>query len=341
MISSGRAVRPEIDMSVAGLAKDIQKILDDGSLILVVSHVDPDGDSIGTQLAFGRYLQSLGKEVLMVRDSVIPSKYQFLPGVESIVEIGSLNTQNGFDTAVVLECPNRDRMGAVARLMTPSMRVINIDHHPANVLEAEVNWVDTALSSVGEMAFEFFSLVGYSIDSEVATQLYTAILTDTGRFRYSCTGPRTLEIAGELVRAGADARMICDQVYFEMDPELVQLTGELLGNLEYRENGRVCFMSLTREILTRTGASPSDTEGLVDYTLYPRGVEVGALLRDIGPKLTKISLRSRPGTDVARVASGLGGGGHMNAAGCDIDLPIEAAKDKIIELLQEARESQV
>jgi len=328
-------------MSVAGLAQEIQTILDKSRRILVVSHVDPDGDAIGTQLAFGHYLRDLGKEVLMVRDSVISSKYLFLPEVDSIFEIESLGNQSAFDVAVVLECPTRDRMGAVAQLISPNTRVINIDHHPANILEAEVRWVDTALSSVGEMTFEFFQSVGYTVGPEVATQLYTAILTDTGRFRYSCTGPRTLEIAGELVRAGADAREICDHIYFEMTPELVQLTGELLHGLEYRNDGRVCFMTLTRDLLARIGVDPSDTEGLVDYTLYPRGVEVGALLRDIEPQLTKISLRSRPGIDIAAVAARLGGGGHVNAAGCDIELSIEAAKDKIIQLLQEARESQV
>ncbi|MCD6249259.1 MAG: bifunctional oligoribonuclease/PAP phosphatase NrnA [candidate division Zixibacteria bacterium] len=326
---------------MAELTQEIRTILNESHRTLVVSHVDPDGDAIGTQLAFGHYLRDIGKEVLIVRDSIISSKYLFLPEVDSIIEIESLNNQNDFDVAVVLECPTPDRMGAVAQLISPNTRIINIDHHPANILEAEVSWVDTSLSSVGEMTFEFFQSVGYTICPEVATQLYTAILTDTGRFRYSCTGPRTLEIAGELVRSGADPREICDHVYFEMTPELVQLTGELLHDLEYRNDGRICFMTLTRDHLARTGVDPSDTEGLIDYTLYPRGVEIGALLRDIEPQLTKISLRSRPGIDVAVIAARFGGGGHVNAAGCHVELPIEAAKDKIIQLLQEARESQV
>lgn len=328
-------------MSLVGMTRDIQSLLEGSQRILVASHVDPDGDAIGTQLAFGHYLRSLGKDVLMARDSSIPSKYQFLPEIDMISDVAKLGEQARFDAAVVLECPNPDRLGSVAGLISAGTRVINIDHHPANVLEAEVNWVDTVPSSVGEMVFEYFRQTEYSVGQEVATQLYTAILTDTGRFRYSCTSPRTLEIAGALVRAGADARTICDQVYYDMAPELVRLTGEVLCGLEYHDDGRICLMTLTRDTLAQTGASPSDTEGLVDHTLYPRGVQVGALLRDIGPKLTKVSFRSRPGTDVAKLASKFGGGGHVNAAGCSIELPVEAAKDRIIELLREARESQV
>ncbi len=328
-------------MSLLEITLEIQRLLEGSRRILVASHIDPDGDAVGTQLAFGHYLRGLGKDVLMARDSSIPSKYQFLPEIDLISDVAKLKDQARFDTAVVLECPNSDRLGSVAALISPDTKVINIDHHPANVLEAEINWVDTVPSSVGEMVFEYFRRADYAVGAEVATQLYTAILTDTGRFRYACTSPRTLEIAGELVRAGADARAICDQVYYDMAPELVRLTGEVLCGLEYHDDGRICLMTLTRDTLAETGASASDTEGLVDHTLYPRGVQIGALLRDVGPKLTKVSFRSRPGTDVAKLASKFGGGGHVNAAGCSIELPVEAAKNRIVELLREARESEV
>jgi phosphoesterase RecJ-like protein len=214
--------------------------------------------------------------------------------------------------------------------------VINIDHHPDNVLPAKVSWIDTEASSVGEMAYEYFRSVNYQIDPDVATQLYTAILTDTGRFRFESTSAQTMAVTGELVRAGADPRYISDQVYYSQDPALLRLTGTVVSRPEYYADGQICCLVLTRELMDRYGVKASDTEGLVDYSLYARGVKIGALLRDIDDRTTKISLRSRNGCDVSKVAGSLGGGGHPNAAGCRINLPLEAAKPELVKMLQEA-----
>jgi len=332
-------VKTETDRSLSHLVLRIRDILKASRRVMVVSHLDPDGDAIGTQLAFGHYLRDIGKQVLMVRDSEIPGKYLFLPEIKAIIPVGKIDTSQAFDTALVLECPCRERMGAAAGLLSDQTTVVNIDHHSSNSLSADVSWVDITASSVGELAFEYFRAVDYAIGPEVATQLFTAILTDTGRFRFECTSPRTLAVAGELVRAGADPRMICDRIYYDFDPATVLLTGLVLSRLEYHDNGRLCFMTLTHDMLQQSGADPSNTEGLVDYTLYPRGVEVGALVREIDSGTTKISLRSRAGIDVASLAKQLGGGGHPNAAGCRLPMPVEAAKRELVRLLQEARET--
>ena len=317
----------------------IRTLLENCRRPLVVSHIDPDGDAIGTQLAFGEYFRRIGLRPVLVRESKIPSKYQFLPGIETIIPVDGVTDGEPFDLAVVLECPSPDRLGSAARLIGKATTVINIDHHQDNVLEAAVSWVDVSASSVGELAFEYFRGVGFEIDPMVATNLYTAILTDTGRFRFESTTPRTLAIAADLVRAGADPRNITDRVYYDVDPAVMKLTGRVLSGLEYFDKGRLCIMSLTREMLQETGADIANTEGLVDYSLFTSGVTVGVLLREIDPTRTKVSLRSRDGYDIAAVAARWGGGGHRSAAGCTVKLPLAETRRELVKLLQEFHEA--
>ncbi|MEW5795454.1 MAG: bifunctional oligoribonuclease/PAP phosphatase NrnA [Candidatus Zixiibacteriota bacterium] len=317
----------------------IQQILEQCRRPLVVSHIDPDGDAIGTQLAFGSYLQAIGKSVNMLRESDVPAKYLFLPGVEQIAVAGGIDQTVSYDVAVVLECPSLNRLGTVARFIGEATKVINIDHHPENELQADVSWVDVKASSVGEMAYDYFRQVGFEIEADMATNLYAAILTDTGRFRFESTTPHTLAVAGDLVRAGADPRMICDRVYYDVDPAVMKLTGRLLSALEYYGDGRICIMPLTRQMLVETGASIANTEGLVDYAMYTRGVQAGALLRELENGHTKVSLRSRNSFDIAAIAGLFGGGGHPNAAGCTVKLPLELAKREIVRLLLEAHDA--
>ncbi len=317
---------------------DIRGLLESCQRILVVSHIDPDGDAIGTQLAFASYLRSLGKEVFPVRESEVPAKYRFLHGIDSITDVNSYDKDFSVATALILECPNVTRIGQAIRFLTPDAKIVNIDHHQDNEGFGNVNWVDTRASSVGEMAFEYFSQVGYRISTETAEQLYTAILTDTGRFRYSSTSSRTMAVAGRLVEAGANPQKICDNVYYNMWPSTMKLIGKVLNSIEFFDKGSICLLTLTRQMLDQCGAEDSESEGIVDFTLFTKGVLVGALLKGGNPGRTKVSLRSRDDIDVAALASRFGGGGHPNASGCFIPLPLPEAKKELIKLLREARD---
>lgn len=310
----------------------IRSIIDASESVLVVAHIDPDGDSLGTQLAFGAYLKDLGKTVTMLRDGEIPHKYQFLHGVQSIGHIKDVAGQPEFDTAVVLECPSLKRVGRPAKFLSGDVRVINIDHHLDNDQFGEVVWMNTGASSVGEMAAEYFSVVGYELRAEVAELLYTAVMTDTGRFRFSSTSARTMVTAGKLIEAGADPQRICDAVYFDVKVEAIKLMGKVLNGIEFHDQDRVCVLTLTKEIVSASGASVSDAEGLVDYTLFSRGVIIGILVKELDSSTTKVSLRSKNGIDVAALAGRFGGGGHANAAGCVVPLDLQKAKAEIIKL---------
>ncbi|PWB75976.1 hypothetical protein C3F09_01575 [candidate division GN15 bacterium] len=317
-------------------AEAMNRVFDKARRILIVTHIDPDGDAIGTQLALGEFLRARGKHVFMVRDSDVPDKYDFLPNVGDIVETRTLGAEAAVDAVLVLECPNLQRIGTAARMLTPGIPVINIDHHRDNAMFGDVNWVDIQPSSVGEMAFEYLRQIGFAITPTMAECLYTAILTDTGRFRYSSTSPRTMTVAGELMALGADSRKICDLVYYNMRISTLTLMGKVLNGIEYHAGGKVAVLTLTREMLAEAGAEESESDGLVDLTMVGRGVTAGALLKEIDTTHTKASLRSTNGVNVAAIAYRFGGGGHFNAAGCTIPMALPQAKEAVIRLLSEA-----
>ncbi|MCB2229135.1 bifunctional oligoribonuclease/PAP phosphatase NrnA [bacterium] len=314
----------------------IRSRLEAAHKIFVVSHLDPDGDALGSQLALGEYLGKIGKEVYLLRDSEVPEKYAFLPGVENIRRAEELPEDFAVDTAVLLECPSLHRAGSSAKFLTNGVEIINIDHHPDALELGTINWIETEMSSVGEMIFEYLQAVDQPISKEMATALYTAIMTDTGRFRYPSTTRRTMEIGGALIEAGADPRRICDKVYYDMRPSTVALMGRILNTVEFHLDNRVCLLSMSSEMLNETGAGISEAEGVVDFTLYGRGVLAGAFLKEAGESATKVSLRSKNGVNVGEIARQFGGGGHFAAAGCMIEQPMKEAKATLLTLLEKA-----
>jgi phosphoesterase RecJ-like protein len=319
----------------APIAEIRQRLLA-GRRVLVATHIDPDGDAIGTQLAFGNYLRDAGQETILLRDSEIPRKYGFLAGISDIRTVADYDGEKTFDVALILECPSRKRLGRVAELIDSDSVIINIDHHLNGDLFGVVNWVDEKASSVGEMAWRYFRQVGYPLSPVVAEQLFTAVLTDTGRFRYDSTTPEAMACAGDLIAAGANPQKICDEVYFNIDPTAMKLTGKVLSTIEFCDQGRICLLTMTKKMVEETQANHSDSEGLVDYTLFNRGVTAGALLREINETRTRVSLRSARPIDVARVAVAAGGGGHAQAAGCTLALGLEKSRERVIEMLREA-----
>ncbi len=319
---------------------EMLSLLNEAHNVLVASHIDPDGDALGTQLAFAAYLRREGKNVTLLRDAEIPEKYRFLHGITQIPPVEQYAGRSSFDSAVILECPNIQRIGRSSRLLSEDTVILSIDHHQDNDEFGRINWINTSASSVGEMAFEFFERVGFEIDPHVAEQLYTAILTDTGRFRFKSTSARTMEIGGRLIEAGANPQDICDQVYFNMSPETIKLTGKVLNSISFFSREQICVMSLTQQMLKESGAKDSDSEGLVDYTLFTGGVKAGVLLKEIGPDQTKASLRSRNNINVSTIAAKFGGGGHFNASGCMLSMKLEDARKELVRLLDEAIDEQ-
>jgi len=287
-----------------------------GSRFLITSHLNPDGDAIGSELGLARVLGALGKSTTIWNVHPTPALYRPLPGSERI-HVGleaPAGFPGAFDAAVVLECPGLDRTGLEQPLR--ALPLINVDHHLGNQLYGAVNWTDTESAAVGVMVFELARALGVRIDGDTASCLYLALVTDTGGFRFSNATPATFESAARLVAAGARVETVSQWLYESQPAAAVRLLGHLLGTLELSASGRVAAVHLTRAMFAAAGASAGDSEGLIDVPRSIAGVEAVVMLREIDAGEWKVSLRSRGEVDVESVASARGGGGHRNAAGC-------------------------
>ncbi|MCX6826575.1 MAG: bifunctional oligoribonuclease/PAP phosphatase NrnA [candidate division Zixibacteria bacterium] len=315
--------------------KEIAAQIKGSQSILITSHEDPDGDSIGSQLAMRRLAADLNKVAVIINHGLIPLKYRFLPEIEHITEIRQYNNINAFDLIIMLDCPTLERSGEVNILINKKQTIINIDHHPDNTVFGNINLIDSKASSVGEILCELFLHLKIRIDEISAAQLFAAILTDTGRFRYETTGQRTMEVAGHLIECGAHPREICDQIYYSISESTLRLTGQVLSGIEFFQEGKICLLRLNRTLLEANHSNLSETDGLTDYALFGKDVMVGALLREIDDRRTEVSLRSRGSLDVSRLAHKYGGGGHYNAAGFAVNLPLEQVDEKLLKDIRE------
>ncbi|MFP3940704.1 MAG: DHH family phosphoesterase [Thermoanaerobaculia bacterium] len=310
-----------------------------GNRFLLTSHVSPDGDSIGSSLGLARVLRSMGKgAVIWVRDPA-PAVYARLPGADRI-HAGAeppAGYPEKFEANIVLECPSLDRSGLEDHV--GALPVLNIDHHLGNQHYGQVNWVDTAAPSVGEMVYRLAKGLNATLDAETANLLYMTIVTDTGGFRFSNATEGAFEAAASLVRDGARPELVSQWIYENRPEAAVRLLGEVLHSLELHEDGRIATVLLTREMMQQAGADATDAEGLVDYPRTISGVQGVALLRSREDGKTKVSLRSRGEADVERVARRYGGGGHKNAAGFEAEGSPEDVRPEVVQALKEVLEA--
>ncbi|MCH9031101.1 MAG: hypothetical protein IIB00_02435, partial [candidate division Zixibacteria bacterium] len=201
-------------------------------------------------------------------------------------------------------------------------------HHKDNANYGEIIWVDSEYSSVGEMLCDFFKWSGFEFGSQTAQALYTAILTDTGRFRFNAARGNTFRVTANLVDKGINIQELCDSIYFSKSQASLELTGLALGNIRFAEDGKVCLIPVSKQMYQKTGAVKFDSEGIVDYTLQTAKAQLGALLKEEETSV-RVSLRSRGDIDVSAIASSFGGGGHRNAAGLTLETSLEDALEII------------
>jgi phosphoesterase RecJ-like protein len=298
-----------------------------GERFLISAHARPDGDAVGSILACGMILDQLGKQVDMVSCDGVPLIYRGLPCASSIRQVECV--EGDYDAVILLECDGIER----SRLQGLEDRfIINIDHHVSGRLFGAINWIDNDACAVAEMVYDLATLAGVRVTTEMATCLYTAVLTDTGSFCYAGTDAHTFELAGDLVRQGANPTTIAQHTYFSNPTSKMLLLGAALSNL--RREGRLAWMWVTHNDMVRTSAAEEDCEGLVNYAISISGVDVAVFLRELPNRRVRLSIRSKGSIDVAGIAEGLGGGGHLHASGCTIDGPLSAAESRILDLLR-------
>lgn len=280
---------------------------------LVLSHYNPDGDALGSSLALYLGLKSLGKSAKIINESSVPERYLFMPSVKDIT-----NTPEGinYDIVAACDCGDRKRLGDVlGPKLSSSVPLLNIDHHASNTKFGSINWVEAEASSTSEMIYEVLVALGVKLNQEIALNLLTGLVTDTGSFRYSCTTPRTLEVAAKLIEAGASPDQVAKNVFENRKRSAVQLCSTAVSNIEFVANGKVSILTITQEMLRKYDATLDDTEGLVEEGRAIQGVVASVLLKqDVG--IWHVSLRSSTAkVDVSSVATKFGGGGHKAAAG--------------------------
>lgn len=302
-----------------------------GNDFLIASHLNPDGDAIGSLLGLGLALKNLSKNVTLVSLHPVPHLYQFLPGSESIQTLENLKRLH-YEFAVVLDCTEPERTGEeVAAILQNSKTVINIDHHLGNKSFGNFNIIDTGAAATGELVFEILDTMGVQITPEIATSLYAAIVTDTGSFQHQNTTVRCHQNAAALLQYGAAHERVYRSLYEERSPANLFLLERCLRTLKVSDDGLIAWMIVTQKCLIETGSRIEDCEDLVNYPKSLKGVEVGILFKEINSQEIKVSLRSKNIIDVNQVAACFGGGGHQRAAGCTIQGHL---KDVVKEILE-------
>ena len=315
--------------------KNILKLIKEKNNILVTSHLDPDGDSVCSELAWGYFLEKMGKPYQILNQGEIPSRYLFLDKNKKVktAPTGSndlVSSDFKPDLSLVLECSRLERAGWVKNVIPQDCLVINLDHHPDNGFYGQINYVDPNASATGEIIYEILKVAKFPLDLTISTFLYVAILTDTGRFRFSNTTSRCLEICAELLKNRVDPQFLINQLYFNHSPNSLKLLGQILGNLELPAPD-VCFLTINQKMLEEFQVKPQDTEGFVDYSLFLYGAKIGVLFLETLPGITKVSLRSQNAVDVGLLAKSFGGGGHKNAAGFSTKDSLLVAKERVLQ----------
>jgi bifunctional oligoribonuclease and PAP phosphatase NrnA len=298
-----------------------------GRRFAVCSHARPDGDAVGSMLACGMMLAGLGKQADLYSADPVPQIYRGLPCAETIRR--ATRVEGDYDAAILLECDGvaRTRLeGLEGRLL------VNIDHHASWKAFAEVNWIEEGACAVAEMVYRLTRAAGVTVTPAMATCLYTAVLTDTGSFCYEGTDAHAFELARELVQCGANPAEIAREVYFSNPLPKMVLLGTALTRL--RREGRLAWLWVTDEDMTRAAAAEEDCEGIVNYAIGIAGVEAAVLLRELRDGKIRLSLRSKGSVDVARIAASFGGGGHRHAGGCTLEGPLTTAMAKILETMR-------
>lgn len=297
--------------------------------IFICSHIQPDGDSLGSVLALAMAIKKLKKEsdINIIKVDDIPSDFFFLPNIDMIKD-HSLDQE--VDLIIGLDSSHRERLGIGAEFLQKAKAVINIDHHVTNENFGDVNIVIPNSGSTCEIVYKFIKYMDIEMDKDIAACLYTGINTDTGRFMYSNTTYETHMIIAELMKTGIDINDININIYQNRSMERTKLFLEALNQLELYAEGKVGIVVVTQDMLKKTNATIEDSEGIVSFVRDINTIEVACLLKEFSENEVKVSLRSKKYVDVAKISTKFGGGGHIKAAGCTINSEINIAKEMIL-----------
>ena len=310
--------------------QEIGKALRENQRFAVLSHVRPDGDALGSQLALGLSLKRLGKDVSIWNEDGMLEKYSFLPRSELLTKPPA--EPQDFDVAVALDTAIQSRLGVAGEKIRSAQHWINIDHHPSNPRYGDLVHVDADAPATGQILFELITSESLPFDREIAENLYVAISTDTGSFQYPNTTARTFEIIAELVKAGVNVGQVSQQIYENYPQRRIELLRELLTTMRFTGEGRVASFSLSLATAARLGVLPEDNEGLIDHLRAIRGVVMAVFFEELAEGKVRVSMRSKTeSADVCAICQKFGGGGHKLAAGARVRGTLAEVETRVLE----------
>lgn len=293
---------------------------------LITTHEGPDGDAVGSALALGLYLRRLGKEVTVFLCDPVPDLYAFLPLADQVVHA---IPERHFDVCFVLDVGEFRRAGEEMANCKRIGKFINVDHHLHCESFGAINLIDSEAAATGVLVYRIIKAAGHEVDYDAALCIYTAVITDTGSFRYSNANPEAFLVAGEMVARGVNAWFIAEQLYESQPQKRLELLALALATLTVSGRGDVASITVTLDMYQQTGTNSELTDGFVNYPRSIRGVEVAVFFREINSGLYKVGFRSKGKVDVSALSAEFGGGGHHNAAGCMITGSLAEVSDMV------------
>lgn len=329
--------------------KEVLALIRRGRHFLVTTHQNPDGDALGSALALGTALRRLRKKVTLYNEDRVPGNLQFLPHSNLVTQ--GLDPRARFDATFMVDCNERDRVGEAFCSHPGLGRLVVLDHHvlsrkpdsgepgsgePHSGKAGDINLIDRTAASSGVVVWSVLKGLRIPIDKVIAIQIYCTLVTDTGNFRYSNTDAPVMRLAAELITLGARPWLISKNVYESYPVERLRLMGEVLQTLEVSNDARYTSLTMTQEMLGRTGASADLSDEFINLARSVASVEVAAFFKEIDGGRYKVSFRSKDFVDVAALAAQFGGGGHQRASGCRLEGSLAEVKALVYQAIEAA-----
>ena len=315
--------------------KSILQVFDKHQSFALSTHVNPDGDALGSELALYSFLKDLGKQVKIYNTDAAPKNYRFLPFYDAILSAKALRDDLP-EVLVVLDAGVLKRIGDyLSRTLVPTQALVNIDHHTAAECFGDYNLVETDASSTSEIIYRLIRHHGTPIGKARALCLYTGIMFDTGCFRYSNSTPMAHQVAAQLIQEGIAVDEVYRAVYETLPIGTLLLLGEVFQTLGTTPDGKIGWLYATQEMFHKTGTTRDDVDGFINHIRSIDTVEVAILVSEYENGISKASLRSKSSVDVGEIASVFGGGGHQRAAGCEMDTPCQEAIAQLVAMTQQ------
>jgi len=314
------------------MIEQIARIINEQDKFLVITHVNPDGDAIGSLLGMNLALKEMGKTSVSILGTEFPGLFEFLPGKKDVlIGLGALKFDPSY--IIALDVASENRIAPEVEHLRKSATLINVDHHPTNPDYGDLNYVQRYANSTTQLVYEILEKAGHTLSIDVGKCLYTGLVTDTGCFKFAGVTSKTFELAAKLLEPGVDNYEITRYLFEEYAASRLILERLMLERLEVLLDGKLVLSHLDLEDFEEIGAALSEGENLVNRLRETRGVEVGGLITKLSDNLCKASLRSKGLIDVSAIASELGGGGHRRAAGIKASMSPQKLRIRLLELI--------